>query len=519
MTYSGGTWTSGGSSGSYAGTGPYGTVTPLFYPGPGSATCGGTITATFVWNDAGTGTEPPPALLLKETSVAEWYGDAGSCANGLGSPVVETEYPDNPGGTCEGTKWTIKELPGPSFTVTCSPAALMTLGSGSPNYGFCRVNYTAQVFAARLVLGGEVWKDGTTNKVAIGQKVTAQVVLDAGAPSPTSYAWTVSGGEPFADYVVTETLPNQNPQIHTAVYTPYQPGSTAATEFYFRTARDSASVECQVTLSGISGKMSLGAYVTSLAPTFHDRYAPWNIGRPELVSKGPPRAVVADGDAAVVNMIALFGAKRRFVTNANGGTDWDPTLGLLLGAALDDSACRNGGQMGTWTFVQQFIDNTTIVLEDGSPFPHPPVNDWPLDGYYPFKDIYVEPPGSGQRVTKNPSPGATYSSVTGQFTGVLVDNPNIAWTVAPGLLIPGDIRFENEFKTHMLYFAPGFSKPVPIRQWRWQVSGHATKSPPQLPSFPRGVWALPNASAAVTSQIPFPEHPLWTRAVTPPPAP
>lgn len=513
MSYSGGTWSSGGSSGSYTGTGPYGVTTSLFFSGPGAASCGGTVTVTFDWDDDGTGIEPPPALLLKETSVAEWYGDSGSCDNGLGSPVVETEYPDNPGGLCEGTKWTIREAPGYQFTVTCSPAALMTLGSGSPYYGFCRVNYTAQVYTARLQLGGMVWKDGMTNKVAIGQQVTAQVVLDAGAPTPTSYAWTVSGGEPFADYV---------PTTNSAVYTAYQPGSTAATEFYFRVPVQTILVGCQVTFAGVSGKMQLEEQVRSLTPIFHDRYAPWNIGKPEMVSKGPPRAKVADGDARVVNMIALFGGKRLFVSNAydpnDPKTDWHPTFGLLLGAALDDSGCRNGGQMGTWTFVQQFIDNTTITLEDGSPYPHPPVNDWPLDGYYPFEDIYVEPPGSGQKATKNPFPGAAYSAVTGQFTGVLVDNPNIAWTVAPGLLIPGDIQLDNEFKTHMLYFAPGISKPVPIRQWRWQVSGHASKSLP-IQNFPRGVWTLPNGGASVTSQTPFPEHPLWTRAVTPPPAP
>ncbi|MCW5942121.1 MAG: hypothetical protein KIS66_07805 [Fimbriimonadaceae bacterium] len=454
------------------------------YAGPGSATCGGSITATFVWNDGGDGAEPPPALLLKETSVAEWYGDAGSCANGLGSPVVETEYPDNPGGTCEGVKWTIREAPGPQFTVTCSPAALMTLGSGSPYYGFCRVNYTAQVFGARLVLGGMVWKDGPTNKVAIGQKVTAQVVLDAGAPDPTSYAWTVSGGEPFADYV---------PTTNSAIYTAYQPGSTATTEFYFRVPHDRVPIECQVTFLGVPGKMTLEDRVDSVAPTFHDRSG--SLGTPKTLKEGSPRT-----PSTLVSEVAWLGPHEAVRTGFPGG------FGILLGGALDDTVCREplppgqSGPIGQWTFVQQVNNDALFHLVNGQTDAEV-FADWPLDYSYPYPGIYSDPP------TKNPVQwvGAEYSSQTGQRTGVLVDSPVApVYRQNPPVAV-ADMTVTMEFRTTILYIAPGYAKPVPIRRWDWQWSATAVRGSTN--------WTVSNATSSLSSPISAPLHPVWTYKV------
>lgn len=101
---------------------------------------------------------------MKQESKAAWYGDSGGCSNGLGHPAV----PDGSGEKSEGVTWFFKESPGQSFTVKCTPYALMDVEPESTTSGFCVVGYKAIAVPLRLTLGGEVWTSGSVRKVAIG---------------------------------------------------------------------------------------------------------------------------------------------------------------------------------------------------------------------------------------------------------------------------------------------------------------------------------------------------------------
>jgi hypothetical protein len=124
-SYSGGVWMTSGVPGivygDYGGSYGGGALTgggfpgspPLLASGPGTASATGQITVVFEWDDGGNPANlPPPVAIVKETSFAYYFGDSGSCANGLGNPVVMVSPYE---AYSSGIRWTVKQNPGVEF--------------------------------------------------------------------------------------------------------------------------------------------------------------------------------------------------------------------------------------------------------------------------------------------------------------------------------------------------------------------------------------------------------------------
>src|SRR5690606_32148882 len=143
-----------------------------------------------------------------------------------------------------------------------------------------------------------------------------------------------------------------------------------------------------------------------------------------------------------VEVFGMYGAERQ------GFTEFK--FGIALGAALVDAPCRQGGQIGNWTFVQQVNNDSTFVLETEEAV-QVQFADWPLDHAYPFAGISLEP--NLNQATWIP---AIYSPQTTQITGVLLDSPHVGvqTTHDPPINIV-DITMSNSFRTTMLYVPPG----------------------------------------------------------------
>ncbi len=107
----------------------------------GYVNCQGAITATVEWvADPLLGSDPPPdVVIIEEVASAQWTGDSGNCSDGLGDAEQDgsSNVPDHgpQEGLSRGVRWTIKQNPGQSFTLTCSPTA----------YGFGAGSYSAEL--------------------------------------------------------------------------------------------------------------------------------------------------------------------------------------------------------------------------------------------------------------------------------------------------------------------------------------------------------------------------------------
>lgn len=185
----------------------------------GSVTCQGVITATFTWVPSpyiGADDEPPKAVVIAEASESKWDGDGsgaaaptGSSSNGLGFPEV-TPPPGSPGagksGVSQGTRYQIKQDPGESFTITCSPGASVsgTGAVGPPELtgnGHTEMRYSASAQPLQVVLSGGIGPQ-SNKRYLIGQRISATV--ETGGLTATSYDWQ-EGEASFESYTTSNT--------------------------------------------------------------------------------------------------------------------------------------------------------------------------------------------------------------------------------------------------------------------------------------------------------------------------
>ena len=190
--------------------------------------CSGQITVTFTWNQEGDPNSlPPEAVIVKQTSSASWNGDSGTCADGLGDAAV----PSTGGETSSGVHYIARSNPGSSFQITVTPSATVSAGGGfqfgPPVGGSCTVTFSAQTYCVRMPLNGVV-KIEQSYQILIGQKFSSTISFDPGSPTSAgdTYAWTLSGGDPFADYMAP-------PPTGPAVYTPFTSPTGASLNCYF----------------------------------------------------------------------------------------------------------------------------------------------------------------------------------------------------------------------------------------------------------------------------------------------
>lgn len=183
--------------------------------------------------------------MIAEASTASWTSSTtlgaqatGSCSNGLGFPTVSTGPTGGPsyvtkGGLSQGTRYQVKQDPGTSFTIACSPAIQVggTGAVGPPlevGDGTVSLSYKATAEPLEVVLSGGIGpKDG--KQYLIGQKVTATALT--GGLTATSYAWDVSGGAPFKSYA-----PGQNTATFTELNLATETGSFLTFHFKEPTA-------------------------------------------------------------------------------------------------------------------------------------------------------------------------------------------------------------------------------------------------------------------------------------------
>jgi hypothetical protein len=280
-------------AGGWGGTAPTGGSTQGGPIGPGTGDCTGQITATFTWNNGGDlNSLPPEAVIIKQTSSASWAGDSGACNDGLGDPAV----PSAGGQTSSGVHWIARSNPGNSFQITVTPSATVSAGGGfqfgPPEGGSCSVTFGVETYSVRMAIHGVI-PIGTDQALLIGQKFSAEISLDPGSPTSANdtYAWTVSGGDPFADY----SMP---PPSGPGVYTPFSSPNSATMACYFAHPQSGITVTCSVglPLAGINLNLSKNN-IASVAPDYALQ-----------VIQGTPQMVL-DGTIPGLWWIRLFGAE------------------------------------------------------------------------------------------------------------------------------------------------------------------------------------------------------------------
>lgn len=187
--------------------------------GAGDAQCDGEIIATLTWVPSTNLTldPPPPVAFVKETAYAAYVGTSGDCDPGFSDNLVpNTTGPDENGYYAtqkSAVKYHVKNNPGASFNVTCTPSADAS-APGMPG-GSASVSYKVEAWAVNIAVGGTTAdpNDQDRRKILPGQKVTGVVVYGDDAPltpalvpnsNPPRHdtTWTITDCNPFLDYVV-----------------------------------------------------------------------------------------------------------------------------------------------------------------------------------------------------------------------------------------------------------------------------------------------------------------------------
>ncbi len=157
----------------------------------GTVTCSGAITATFTW--AGPASEIPQSVVIKETAAASWSGSSGMGSDGLGGTATGSD-----GGSFQTVKYSVKQNPGASFTMTCSPSPNGALPVASDILcASASVSYSVEWSSVTIGLGGTTVVENVTS-IMIGQGCTAS--LSASPAQLSNYNWTISGDK-FGDFV------------------------------------------------------------------------------------------------------------------------------------------------------------------------------------------------------------------------------------------------------------------------------------------------------------------------------
>lgn|GEM_PF-4320565 len=179
-----------------------------------NATLSGAITATFTWQPAYTGEQPPASVLLSEYSRAEAVAQVPqgnpnpqvAADNGLNAKQVVTErdwtYYYQPVHSIsvlsESSRYRIRENPGTQFTVTCSPTASCSATIG---FGNVSVRYSAKVSNIGIRVLGTRRDENDNQEILVGQGAVGNVFTDDPSLSFQNYRWAYPSWT-FKEYVV-----------------------------------------------------------------------------------------------------------------------------------------------------------------------------------------------------------------------------------------------------------------------------------------------------------------------------
>ncbi len=449
----------------------------------GDVLCEGTITATFTWQSGEPGypapiaEDPAPrAVVIKETGIASWNSDyspnavpSGSAFNGLGFASQHRESPpdynrlwqDN---TSSGTRYQIKQDPGASFSIACSPSAHFSgtgaigppEGSGDGENG---VGYKASAEPLEVVLSGGIAGTLGRRKYLIGQHVGA--TLSTGGLTATSYDWSVSGGEPFKSYSANE---------EEAHFTPFWGDTTSSIGFYFKRPDFNlgpSTVTCTAHLVVPPDAIPAGGFdVTESRDCGVEK--PFNslkayIGTTQAVPLTDPSSIalqgaqVSDG-TPLYQGIAWIG---EVTTPTEFGTDggWNYTQTVAAHRVLQTPGVTHNNSL-----------NGIRVLDTHF-------------GYAPRNHALY--PADGSEQTSGDSPDEPFAQDGEVLTGVQIND---------------------SFVTYTLYMPPGIDSAfVPLKNLHWFWHGAAS------PDNTTGVWSVSGAGSGWEFVADFPGHPVWEK--------
>jgi hypothetical protein len=314
------------------------------------------------------------------------------------------------------------------------------------------VTFSVQIYCERMTLVGTVFTQNQF-QILIGQKFSSTISFDPGSPTSVgdTYSWTLSGGNPFADY----TAP---PPTGPAVYTSFTPPTGASLNCYFAKP-EPVTCQCVVTLPNAGGlQVTLSRQFATRAPEF-------------------------DFDYEIANSSAqMNGEQLRFYGTTYNGV----TVGIAFhGFGQTPSPWSDLGA-GSWCWTQVVTSITRWYKSVTGDY-----YDWSenftlgpprLDTLHPYANLTF--PADGVSYTTNDTPSIEGGSL--------------------------QLYSKDYYKTYQLYKPPGVdSRFVPLRTITWNWLGHASRNSVLLP------WNIPENENLKGSTVlgDFLPHPVWNQIV------
>jgi hypothetical protein len=466
----------GGSYGGGAVTGGPGPIPgTMAMAGPGSASATGEITATLTWDDGNDYVviPPPQAIVIKETCSVSWSGSSGSCTNPLGHS--HNPDPAGYGDSSSGDKYWIKMNPPSTFDLHITPTANVSFSQGTPPdmvAGSCSVSYSAAAYPLEIVLGGGAGPS-YLKKYLIGQELSGSLTTPL-TPVPTSFVWSVSGGEPFDGYIVGPNDQANSPagdySYLDSVFPLNQP--TVACNFK---VQGTATVNLTCHLNVPTGALPAGGLDCNLSRTA-------TVLRPDSIQLGVQIGSVTPfwnnpRETGYVQLTRLAAP---------------PGSGNTEGMRFDGYVSYNTTDFGTggkWGVVQLITPNDQ--RKSGST-------------WQTLHQTYPAPTGTvsinGLQCLDNSYPYAYWFNAN--VWDYQADSPGEPMEAAP--IMAKDLI--DSFQDTMMFIPPGGgSEPVPVKNWGWFWEFHDTRT--------GTLWndPLTGANAQWGFGADFPAFPIWTR--------
>lgn len=441
----------------------------------GGADFQGTITTTFTWRPDNAGDLPPTAVVIAEqgqtamqcSSTSNATPTTNTLDNDLGFPFVSTSRSSSGNSFTDinaassGTRYKIKENPGQSFTITCSPN-ISIQGTGSINpeahgSGGASLTYQATATPLGVVLSGGI---GTKNNRSflIGQQVTGTV--STGGLTANGFNWTASGN-PFKNWQVSFTSPSDSTA---ASLVPFGTQTQPSVTFYYSQPAPQSTVATSVHLVVPPGALPAAGLDTTLSKTCVVDPPTWTIGETTGTTRLKP--------ASSPWYVAFDGASHTYSTGLS------LTAGIVWYGTVTTPAAYGSG--GGWN-VTQLGKLHRVRSEDGT-LQGLACNDFlALDGSFGYDPVY---PGlysdTGSQQGSGDSPQDWFFSSTESLT------------------------INDNFTDYLMYRPPGAGSCfVPLENFTWFWKGQV------LPDTSGG-WRLFNAGGSSATGSQYPSHPIWS---------
>lgn len=420
---------------------------PPFEPnaGSGSVLCHETVSMTATWNTDLPLTDPEPeCVLVIIEAEARWMDQVEIGSGYSDNDLEDDEVLEAPGGYSTGTFYDIVYNPSTPLEYTISPEAFCT----SAYVAEALVQVRMRVVPIRVAFQG-VLDYPTDNRIMIGRPLAASLDL-GGVPigSGATYSWSVSGGNPFSDYVIDDysgvpwSLGDVIPVG--SITTP-----TIDYGVYFREPDDEFTVSC-----------------TFYWPTIGESVTVQSNGATE----GP------------INL--AFGATPHIVTLHGGGVmfgEWPISAphipGIKFQASVETPEEFQNWGPGHAYFVQFITPHRQVDGEVpyDDRYALPALNGkFGLDGRFPYREMVFD------------ADGAPFSNYDSPVESVKVSGTYVL----------------DSFLVYLMYEPPGFgAKPVCIKalNWFWEAETHA-------PS-----WTLTSDKGWDYEEGEYSDQPEWTR--------